>query len=89
MGKIEFWERRGGSKAEIRKEKMFHDHQLRKPIQKKLIFFQLKFFFLVFGHQNPWIQILIGLQPKMLDPDPYQMNTDPQPCTKQLKSKFF
>ena len=22
----------------------------------------------------------IGIQPKMLDPDPYQMNTDPQPC---------
>ncbi len=25
-----------------------------------------------------WIRI--GIQPKMLDPDPYQMNTDPQPC---------
>jgi hypothetical protein len=35
-------------------------------------------FFPVSGHQNPWIRI--GIQPKMLDPDPYpyQMNTDPQ-----------
>jgi hypothetical protein len=24
-----------------------------------------------------WIRI--GIQPKMLDPDPYQMNTDPKP----------
>jgi hypothetical protein len=29
-----------------------------------------------FGHQNPWIRI--SIQPKMLDPDPHQMNTDPQ-----------
>ena len=27
-----------------------------------------------------WIRIRIGIQPKMLDPDPYQMNADPQPC---------
>ncbi len=27
-----------------------------------------------------WIRIWIGIQPKMLDPDRYQMNTDPQPC---------
>ncbi len=26
-----------------------------------------------------WIRIRIGIQPKMLDPDPYQMNTDPVP----------
>ncbi len=25
-----------------------------------------------------WIRI--GIQPKMLDPDPYQMNTDPKHC---------
>jgi hypothetical protein len=25
-----------------------------------------------------WIQIRIGIQPEMLDPDPYQMNTDPK-----------
>jgi hypothetical protein len=29
-----------------------------------------------------WIQIRIGIQPKMLapDPDPDEMNADPQPC---------
>jgi hypothetical protein len=51
-----------------------------------MIFFSAVNFFSIFGHQNPgsgldpdWIQI--GIQPKMLDPDPdpYQMNTDPQP----------
>jgi hypothetical protein len=34
-----------------------------------------------------WIRIRIGIQPKMLDPDPDEMNADPQPCftlTKQL-----
>ncbi len=30
-----------------------------------------------------WIRI--GIQPKMLDPDPFRMNTDPKPC---LKSSF-
>jgi hypothetical protein len=25
-----------------------------------------------------WIRIRIGIQLKMLDPDPYQMNTDPK-----------
>jgi hypothetical protein len=29
---------------------------------------------------KPWIRI--GFQPKMLAPDPYQMNTDPKPCLK-------
>ena len=30
---------------------------------------------------NPeWIRIRIGIQPKMLDPDPDEMNADPQPC---------
>ncbi len=27
-----------------------------------------------------WIRIRIGIQPKMLDPDPGEMNADPQPC---------
>ena len=26
-----------------------------------------------------WIRIRIGVHPKMLDPDPDEMNTDPQP----------
>jgi hypothetical protein len=26
-----------------------------------------------------WIRIRIGIQPKMLDPDPVEMNADPQP----------
>jgi len=30
---------------------------------------------------NFWIRI--GIQPKMLDPDPYQMNTDPKQWTRQ------
>ncbi len=29
-----------------------------------------------FGHYTDWIRI--GIQPKMLDPDPDQMNLDPQ-----------
>jgi hypothetical protein len=29
------------------------------------------------------IQIRIGIQPKMLDPDPYQMNADSQPWRKE------
>ncbi len=37
-----------------------------------------------------WIRIRIGIQPKMLDPDldPYQMNTDPQPCIKPTRKKI-
>ena len=34
------------------------------------------FFFLQFLVIKPWIRI--GILPKMLDPDPYQMNTDPK-----------
>ncbi len=30
-----------------------------------------------------WIRIRIGNQPKMLDPDPYEMNADPQPCLRE------
>jgi hypothetical protein len=31
---------------------------------------------------KPWIRI--GIQPKMLDPDPDEMNADPQPWRKEL-----
>jgi hypothetical protein len=37
------------------------------------LFFSCKIFF-NFRSSNLWIRI--GIQPKMLDPDPYQMNTD-------------
>ncbi len=30
------------------------------------------------GSSKSWIRTRIGIQPKMLDPDPYQMNTDPK-----------
>jgi hypothetical protein len=41
-----------------------------------VIFFQ----FLVIKALDPdWIRIRIGIQPKMLDPDPDEMNADPQP----------
>ncbi len=29
---------------------------------------------------SDWIRIRIGIHPKMLDPDPDEMNADPQPC---------
>jgi hypothetical protein len=38
-------------------------------------FFQ---FFVIKTLDPNWIRI--GIQPKMLDPDPYQMNTDPKHC---------
>jgi hypothetical protein len=41
-----------------------------------VIFFQ----FLVIKALDPyWIRIRIGIQPQMLDPDPDEMNADPQP----------
>ncbi len=54
---------------------------------KKFFFCFSSTFFSTFGHKNPgsrmdpypdpdWIRI--GIQPEMLDPDPYQMNTDPK-----------
>ncbi len=49
-------------------------------------FFAVLFFqFLVIKALDPdpyWIRIRIGIQPKMLDPDPdpNEMNADPQPC---------
>jgi hypothetical protein len=36
-----------------------------------------------------WIRIRIGVHPKMLDPDPEKMNTDPQPCQKIRKFLLF
>ncbi len=36
-----------------------------------------------------WIQIRNGIQPKMLDPDPDEMNADPQPCQKPLLKMSF
>ncbi len=51
-------------------------------IKKNVIFFSVVIFFqfLVIKALNPdWIRIRIGIQPKMLDPDPDEMNADPQP----------
>jgi hypothetical protein len=47
------------------------------------LFFTCYFFqFLLTKALDPdWIRIRIGIQPKMLDPDPDEMNADPQPCT--------
>ncbi len=48
---------------------------------QEMYFFPAVNFFQFFGHQNP--RIRIGIHLKMLDPDPnpYQINTDPQPCS--------
>ncbi len=51
-------------------------------MQNKFNLFSTRNFFqfLIIKTLNPdWIRIRIGIQPKMLDPDPYQMNADPQP----------
>ncbi len=34
-----------------------------------------------------WIRIRIGIQPNMLDPDPDEMNADPQPCIAVFSTK--
>jgi hypothetical protein len=48
-------------------------------IQKIFFSTVIFFLFLVIEALDPdWI--LIGSQPKLLDPDPDEMNTDPQPC---------
>jgi hypothetical protein len=47
--------------------------------KKNLILFSAVIFF-NFWSLKPWIRI--GIQPKMLDPDPDEMNADPQPCWK-------
>jgi hypothetical protein len=36
-----------------------------------------------------WIRIRIGIQPLMLDPDPVEMNADPQPCIYDLPGCSF
>jgi hypothetical protein len=33
-----------------------------------------------------WIRIRIGVHPKMSDPDPDEINADPQPCMKNYKA---
>ncbi len=51
----------------------------KKKKNSAVIFFQ----FLVIKALDPdWIRIWIriGFHPKMLDPDPDEMNTNPQPC---------
>ncbi len=45
---------------------------------KKINFLISCKFFFKFWSSKPWIRI--GIQPKMLDPDPFQMKTDPKPC---------
>jgi hypothetical protein len=48
-----------------------------------MFFSAVNFFqYLVITTLDPvWIRIRIGIQPKMLDPDPHnQINTDPKPC---------
>jgi hypothetical protein len=51
-----------------------------------VIFFQ----FLVIKALDPdWIRIRIGVHPKMLDPDPDEMNTDPQPCSTPIRFSIF
>jgi hypothetical protein len=52
-------------------------------MNKNLIFCSAVIFFtfLVIKALDPdWIRIRIGIQPKILDPDPDDMNADPQPC---------
>ncbi len=44
--------------------------------KKNLIFFSAEIFF-QFWSLKPWIRIRIGVQRKMLDPDPDEMNADP------------
>ncbi len=51
--------------------------------KKNLIFFSAVIFFqflLIKALDPDWIRIRTGVQPKMLDPDPNEMNADPQPC---------
>jgi hypothetical protein len=43
-------------------------------IKKNINFFSAVIFLYIFGLDPDWIRI--GIQPKMLDPEPDQMNTD-------------
>jgi hypothetical protein len=51
--------------------------------KKTLNFFQFLF---IKALDPDWIRILIGVQPKMLDadPDPDEMNADPQSCRQRV-----
>jgi hypothetical protein len=50
-----------------------------------LIFFSVNF--LVIKALDPdWIRIRIGIPPKMLDPDPDEMNADPNPDRGEKKN---
>jgi hypothetical protein len=49
-----------------------------------MYFSAVKFFQFFFG-QKIWIRV--GIQPEMLDLDPYQMNTDSKPCFLASKLK--
>ncbi len=54
-------------------------------IKKEFNFFFSCNFFSIFGLYKKaldpdWIRIRIGVHPKMLDPDPDEMDTDQQPC---------
>jgi hypothetical protein len=44
---------------------------------QKIFFFSAVIFFPILWSLKPWIRI--GIQPKMLDLDPDEMNADPEP----------
>ncbi len=61
-------------------------------IKKNINFFSAVIFFQFFVIKAPdpdWIRIRIGVQPKMLDPDPGpdEMNADPQPCFNLIRTR--
>jgi hypothetical protein len=56
-------------------------------IQKKIKF--LSQFLVSKALDLDWIRIRIGFQPKMLDPDPDEMNADPQPWKKYKEKSYF
>ncbi len=59
-------------------------------IGKKFLILKNVFQFLVIKALDPyWIRIRIGIQPKMLDPDPDEMNADSQPCFKLSPGVVF
>jgi hypothetical protein len=50
---------------------------------KNFFYFFSAVIFFNFRSLKPWIRI--GIQPKMLDPDPDEMNADPQPWLKEQR----
>ncbi len=62
-------------------------------IKKKFTFFSAVIFFLQFlvikALDPDWIRIRIGIQPKMLDQDPDEINADPQPWMEASPGVFF